>query len=107
MPGQQIQVMPMLLQQRRGWMAIRGNEHRPSPRAYFGRRSATSRSGPGPELYLLIVVADADEGSFETCWLVPSEDFAARTRPNAAGIRRFLRSHECHTHAWCVRTECA
>lgn len=45
---------------------------------------------PRPDVYLLFVVADADAGSFETCWLIPSEDFAARTRPNAGGIRRFV-----------------
>jgi len=41
-----------------------------------------------PDLYLLFVVVDPEQGTFELAWLVPSADFADRTKPDVRYQRR-------------------
>jgi len=44
------------------------------------------------DLYLLFVAVDAEQGTFEPVWLVPSVDFAKFTAPSARRRRRFSAS---------------
>ena len=42
------------------------------------------------DTWVLFVVVDLGHLSFEKSWLVPSAEFAARTKVNARGYRRFV-----------------
>lgn len=52
-------------------------------------RAATFR--PRPDLHLLFVPIDVEQGTFEFAWLIPSETFAARP-VNSRGLRIFTAS---------------
>jgi hypothetical protein len=47
---------------------------------------------PRPDLYLLFVAVDWKEPEFGPVWLVPSQAFAAKVKPNPRGQRRFAAS---------------
>lgn len=53
-------------------------------------REATFR--PRTDLFLLFVAVDARFGDYGPVWLVPSEDFAQRVKPNGRGRLRFAAS---------------
>lgn len=61
-------------------------------REHFIANVGTNTFRPRPELYLLFVAVNSDEGTFDLAWLVPSDDFAARTTPSAKNRRRFSAS---------------
>jgi hypothetical protein len=42
------------------------------------------------DTWILFILVDLDELSFETSWLVPTADFAVRAKVNAGGYRRFV-----------------
>lgn len=52
----------------------------------------TNTFRPRPELYLLFVAINSNEGTVDLAWLIPSEDFAARTAPSDKNRRRFSAS---------------
>src|SRR5262249_20909679 len=47
---------------------------------------------PRPDLYMLFVAIDEDNASFGPVWLIPSEDFAAKSGANSRGRHRFVAS---------------
>lgn len=47
---------------------------------------------PRPDLYLLFVAVNTDDGSFDPVWLVPSVELARKTRPTAKGRHVFVAS---------------
>jgi hypothetical protein len=52
----------------------------------------TNTFRPRPELRLLFVAVNSHEGTFDLAWLVPSDDFVARTTPSGKNRRRFSAS---------------
>jgi hypothetical protein len=56
---------------------------------------------PRPDLDMLFVAVDVQQGAYTTAWLVPSTDFAAGTSVNGRGRRRFYASlNEASTARW-------
>jgi hypothetical protein len=53
-------------------------------------RDSTFR--PRPDLYILFVPVDADEGTFPFVWFIPSKDFAKKTKVNSRKRRVFVSS---------------
>lgn len=53
-------------------------------------RSQTLR--PRDDLYILFVLVDVATGTFDTCWLVPSQDFVSMARRDAKARHVFVAS---------------
>jgi hypothetical protein len=47
---------------------------------------------PREDLFMLFVIVEPTAPDFGPVWLVPSEDFADRVKPNSRGLRRFVAS---------------
>lgn len=52
------------------------------------------------DTWILFVLVDLDQLSFEKSWLVPSADFAARAKVNARGNRRFVDGVDSRDSMW-------
>jgi hypothetical protein len=58
----------------------------------FRAQVGDSTFDPRDDLYVLYVVVDPEEGTYDRCWFVPSKVLHARSTVNQQGRRRFVAS---------------
>ena len=84
---------------RRGWTATvavqvkaRFSDSKSLASGRFIQNVRTVALKPRADLYVLFVAVDVTMGSFDTCWLVPSREFAAMAGRDSRGRYRFSAS---------------
>ena len=84
---------------RRGWTATvavqvkaRFSDSKSLASGRFIQNVRTVALKPRADLYVLFVAVDVTTGSFDTCWLVPSGEFAAKAGRDRHGRYRFSAS---------------